>query len=583
MNRKNRSIGIVGLLAVGLMGCSSDTPVSAVVAYDDTITMNAGESSIIIDVLKNDVYKLASGDILKVTIKENPSNGTVTVVEIEDRPQIQYEPGSGYIGSDAFRYCALAVDPMGTQVGDCADVDITVLKEDNETTDGTDDNESDVTSAHGKVFFEWDDGEHGLEPWVSDGTDEGTKMLKDIMPDGDHSSPYFPSIIIDDHTFFVADADDVRTIWETDGTTEGTVLAGASGDLQGMDIVQIGTSIYYITTEDNGSTTLRKTAGDGDHQDALVENFGDYSDTGITPPGYLRVTGDKLLFQKDNDVGNGANWNPWFSNGTDPAERVGGDTFEGDYDSFSWKGTVYHSLYFTAANDGQSGDEVWMWNYADNTVELLLDINDDGAKGSHPDNFIVATDKLYFTATNPRVSGEAEEYDASLWVTDGSKTNTMVIKDDEATPPDVGTRNRFSDMTAMDGKLYFCYLNVNENNETIGTGTLWRSEGSTATTVQVNDINLSSGTLKATNDTLFFWVEGDDTVQGIWTSSGDDASTKRVKAISGSNLYVIDSFVNDGLYYFEIEDDENMKKQLWRSDGTEEGTFKLIESDLVFG
>jgi len=586
---------VMGVLASGivLMGCSSDNPVSAVVAYDDNITVSTEESYILIDVLKNDLYKLASGDTLNVTIKEGPSKGTVTVVDIKDKPQIKYEPESGYVGTDTFRYCAFAVDPSGTKVGDCADVDVTVVSGDEDPDDGsgdggaTDDDSDDTggteNTPHEKVFFGWDDGTHGLEPWVSDGTDEGTKMLKDIMPDGDYSSPYFPSITIADNTFFVADTNNyIRKIWKTDGTPNGTVLTGSAGDLQGMDIVHIGTSIYYITTEDNESTTLRKMGGDGNNEDILVENFGDYSDTGITPPGYLRAVGDKLLFQKDNDAGNGANWNPWFSNGLDPAERVGGSTFEGNYDSFSWNGVVYHNKYFTSANDRNTGDEVWMWDYAANTVELLLDINDDGTKGSSPDNFTVVGDKLYFTATNPRVSGDAEEYDASLWITDGTKTNTLVIKDDEATPPDVGTRNRFSDMTVMSDKLFFCYLQVNEDGEAIGRGTLWRSEGSAASTVQVNDINLTSGTLKATDDTLFFWVEGDEAVQGIWASKGDETSTHRIKAFS-TDVYWFDSFVKDGIYYFILDNADNGKREFWRSDGTETGTFKLLEKEMIFG
>ena len=119
---------VMGVLVTGivLMGCSPDSPVSAVVAEDDNVTMSASESYILIDVLKNDAYKLASGDTLKINFRKEPAHGTVTVVDIKDKPQVKYEPASGYVGTDAFRYCAFAVDPSGTKVGDCADVKISI-------------------------------------------------------------------------------------------------------------------------------------------------------------------------------------------------------------------------------------------------------------------------------------------------------------------------------------------------------------------------------------------------------------------------------------------------------------------------
>jgi ELWxxDGT repeat protein len=100
--------------------------------------------------------------------------------------------------------------------------------------------------------------------------------------------------------------------------------------------------------------------------------------------------------------------------------------------------------------------------------------------------------------------------------------------------------------------------------------------------VQVNDINLTSGTLKAIDDTLFFWVEGDEAVQGIWASKGDETSTHRIKAFS-TDVYWFDSFVKDGIYYFILDNADNGKRELWRSDGTEAGTFKLIETAFAGG
>lgn len=40
-----------------------------------------------------------------------------------------------------------------------------------------------------KIYFSYNDGINGAEPWVSDGTTTGTVMLKDIYPGSTSSSP----------------------------------------------------------------------------------------------------------------------------------------------------------------------------------------------------------------------------------------------------------------------------------------------------------------------------------------------------------------------------------------------------------
>jgi ELWxxDGT repeat protein len=48
-----------------------------------------------------------------------------------------------------------------------------------------------VASLNGRLFLMADDGEHGLEPWTSDGTPEGTVLVEDLNP-GPASSSRFP-------------------------------------------------------------------------------------------------------------------------------------------------------------------------------------------------------------------------------------------------------------------------------------------------------------------------------------------------------------------------------------------------------
>jgi ELWxxDGT repeat protein len=48
---------------------------------------------------------------------------------------------------------------------------------------------SSLIAAGGRVFFAADDGVHGVEPWVSDGTEGGTQLVQDLSPGPASSSP----------------------------------------------------------------------------------------------------------------------------------------------------------------------------------------------------------------------------------------------------------------------------------------------------------------------------------------------------------------------------------------------------------
>ena len=78
---------------------------------------------------------------------------------------------------------------------------------------------------NGELFFSaTDDSIHGNELWKTDGTEEGTTMVKDIRDGSDSSNPYgFTEF--NGELYFVAD-DGVHgfELWKTDGTGIGTIL-----------------------------------------------------------------------------------------------------------------------------------------------------------------------------------------------------------------------------------------------------------------------------------------------------------------------------------------------------------------------
>jgi ELWxxDGT repeat protein len=89
----------------------------------------------------------------------------------------------------------------------------------------------DLTDVDGRLFFTATDGKSGAEVWTSDGTAEGTVLLKDVRPGraGSRESccigPEAGLTTVDDAFFFAADDGANGTeLWMSDGTEEGTFL-----------------------------------------------------------------------------------------------------------------------------------------------------------------------------------------------------------------------------------------------------------------------------------------------------------------------------------------------------------------------
>jgi ELWxxDGT repeat protein len=108
---------------------------------------------------------------------------------------------------------------------------------------------------------------------------------------------------------------------------------------------------------------------------------------------------------------------------------------------------------------------------------------------------------------------------------------------------------------------------------------LWRSDGTSAGTHLVKDINpgwysANINEITAANGKIYFSAYTDAEGQQPWVSDGTTDGTQLLKNIPGSYLYgsYPTQFVNVNGTVFFITDGYSVQSEIWKTDGTEAGT-----------
>ncbi len=115
-------------------------------------------------------------------------------------------------------------------------------------------NPTSFTEYNGKVYFAASDGlTSGIELWVTDGTEQGTKMFKDIIPGTTGSFPEKLTVYKNKLYFFATNASNVKQLWESDGTDAGTKALVSIGTASALVIYN---DTLYFSGRINNTDTL---------------------------------------------------------------------------------------------------------------------------------------------------------------------------------------------------------------------------------------------------------------------------------------------------------------------------------------
>jgi len=424
---------------------------------------------------------------------------------------------------------------------------------------------------NGEIYFSMNDQSSGEELWKTDLTLEGTRLVKDIAPGIAASRPqYF--VVFNEELYFMAYQEGIGyELWKSDGTEAGTTLvADINPGIESSapnNLIVLDGSLYFAADGDSNGDELWKSDGT-ETGTVLVKDID--SRTGNfagSNPRNFAVMGDSLYFvayspNHGREV--------WKSDGTEAGTILlkdinPGTGFSNPADLIAINGT----LFFKARGSG--GEEVWKSDGTTSGTVLLKDISPGGGSSS-PRYLTALGSKLVFTAWND--SGQ------EIWVSDGTSDGTTILKDIN---PGSSSSNP-QRLTAALGHVFFSAF------DQINRYQLWSTDGTASGTAIVANL---PGTVSTQIASLSADVPGSVLfIRGVFQqphellrTDGTEAGTVMIRStgspdFAGGGGYFLQGVNGNAVF---TASDGNSGFELWKSDGTTEGTVPFAETNPTRG
>ena len=433
------------------------------------------------------------------------------------------------------------------------------------------------------LFFFASDLLHGHELWTSDGTAEGTRLVRDLNAGSWDGIFYFRNSPALESAggavvFGGYDPDVVpgAQLWRSDGSVTGTVpITLFPGGLYPDRIERAGDDVYFRTYGSYGSAAQLWKVAPGGGSVLLVAN--------LESDAFGLTSADGSLFFAA--LWHGDAW-LWKSDGSAPPAPLAvlRTAASGSSTSLKLLGESHGRLLFRARS-GYSPSALWS---SDGTETGTRAISDVPVGGPYDDSPVIGTrfaGNLYFPSTD-------STHPPQVWRTDGTPEGTLPVS-----TLDRPLASTPCGLSVAAGSLFF--------GES-GGAALWRSDGSTAEVVLPVAAACGAGGVVFPWRGFGFFVGGFDSAdRGLWRTDGTAAGTIRLStqiawpaAVFGSRLFLYGGGVltSDGepgdptpleipagVYaivaaesgVFVLTGDSRSASELWKTDGTPAGTVRL--------